>query len=500
MTASGSRAAWRPAGPVAGAYGQCREDLALIVGPTGGGKTTESARRILRAAQWQYPSPIDGIRKCRVAIICTTYRRLWDQVTNSYFKEIDREWGVKGPRGGSGFTGAKGDPWDHRFTITCPDGGKAYVEVMGRAVGEADLEDFFRGLEVTAFWIPELDTHDTVDILAGCQNRVGRYPEPDDRPELPPGTPAAYAGVWADSNAPVIGSWFHNRFYIKRESGDRVFIQPSGLSPNAENLENLRKINPEYYKALAGRMKEKWAIRRFVENKPGFTRHGEPVHEHFDAERMVVHAPIDPEPGLELVIGADCGSTLMPAAVFLQRPGMQVRAMAEVSPGAGGQDLVEFAAEVKRIRETRFAGVKRAVLVVDPAAASRSVMNRQLSLAQILSQYTGIEVLLAPTNDPKARRTGVDQVLKRAGLPGEPGFLASTDCPGLIEALAGGYRFKRTGDKVSETPDKQNRHSHIADALQYGVLGMEGLGLGGGFIHEDGGRGHSEEHRPILQE
>lgn len=469
----------------------------MIVGPTGGGKTTESARRILRAAQWQDVSPRDGLRKVRIAIICTTYRRLWDQVTKSYFKEINRDWGVEGPGGKSGFTGAQGDPWDHKFLMKCPDGSTAYVEVMGRAVGDQDLEEFFRGLEVTAFWIPELDTHDSDDILSGCQNRVGRYPEPDDRPEPDPNRRAAYAGVWADSNAPVIGSWFHNRFYLKRKSGE-VFVQPSGLSPQAENMQNLRKINANYYAELSKRMEKAWAIRRFVENRPGYSRHGQPVHEHFDSDRMVLLRPIEADPAHELMIGADCGNTLMPAAVFLQRVAMQMRCLAEVAPTAQ-MDLVEFAAAVKRIRETQFASCKQITVVVDPSASSGSVMNRQMSLAQILAHYTGLEVQLAPTNKPDARRTAVDQVLKRNGLPGEPGFLVGNNCPGLIEALAGGYRFKRTGDKVSETPEK-NKHSHVADALQYGILGMEGLGLGGGFIHEDGGRGDYQDHRAILQE
>jgi hypothetical protein len=488
--------AWKPAGPKAQAYGQSRADLALIVGPTGGGKTTETVRRILRAAQWQDRSPIDGLRKCRIVVICTTYRRLWDQFTPSYFKEIDKEWGTKGPGGGSGFTGAKGDPWDHNFTMTCPDGTTAYIEVKGRAVGESDLEDFFRGLEATAFIIPELDTHETVDILAGAQNRVGRYPEPDDRPEPVPGRPAAYAGVWADSNAPVIGSWFHKRFYITPEEGDEVFIQPSGLSPLAENLDNLRKINPDYYQALAKRMKQPWAIRRFVENKPGYTRHGQPVHEHFDAERMVVKRAILAEPGHQIVVCADAGATLNPAAQFIQRVNGQLRVLAEILPP---MDLVQFAGEIKRVRETRFGNLAEVVIVVDPSARARSVMNAQLSFAQILSHYTGLEVLLAPSNDPKVRRTALSQVFQRNVLGGEPAFLIGNNCPGTIEALSGGFRFKRTGDKLSPTPEK-NIHSHPAEAIEYGALGIEGLGLGGGFIHEDGGRGQSETLNTILQE
>lgn len=497
----GSRsAAWGPAGPKAQAYGQSRADLAAIIGPTGGGKTTESARRVLRVAQWQDVSPRDGLRKARIGVICTTYRRLWDQVTNSYFKEINREWGVEGPNGKSGFTGAKGDPWDHKFLMSCPDGTTAYVEVMGRAVGDADLEDFFRGLEVTAFWVPELDTHESGDILTGCQNRVGRYPEPDDRPEPVPGKPATYAGVWADMNAPVIGSWAHGRFYIKPHKGDEVFIQPSGFSPQAENLRNLNKINPNYYKDLAARMKEPWAIKRFIENQPGYTRHGEPVHQHFDAERMVVKSTIPPDPYFELLIAADCGNTLNPAAVFFQRVGMQMRALAEIVPPPGGMDLVEFAARIKTIRETIFVDIKEARLVIDPSASSRSVLNRQLSLGQILSHYTGLDVVMAPTNAPGPRRTALDQVLKRPGMPGEPGFLVGNNCPALIAALAGGYRFKRHGDKISEVPEKNHPHSDIADAAQYGALAMEGLGLGGGFIHDPREGPQAQDPRPILQD
>lgn len=493
---AGKSTAWTAAGPKAAAYGRSRADLAVIVGPTGGGKTTESARRILRAAQWQHPSPRDGVRKCRIAIICTTYRRLWDQVTNSYFKEIDRDWGVEGPNGKSGFVGAKGDPWDHKFFAQAPDGSRLYVEVMGRAVGDNDLEDFFRGLEVTAFWLPELDTHETVDILAGCQNRVGRYPEPDDRPPIEAGLPKAYAGVWADSNAPVIGSWFHKRFYIKREEGDEVFIQPSGLSPQAENLQNLHKINRDYYPDLAKRMKEKWAVRRFVENKPGYTRNGEPVHEYFDPDRMVVQRAIEADPTLPLVVAADCGNTLNPSALFGQRVGQQIRGLAEILPP---MDLVQFAGEIKRVRETRFGHVKEVVMVVDPSARARSVTNAQLSFAQILSQYTGIEVLLAPSNDPKVRRTSLSQVFQRTVLGGEPGFLIGNNCPGTIEALSGGYRYKRTGDRLSPTPEK-NIHSHPAEAAEYLSLGMEGLGLGGGFIHDDGPRADSGSLNAILQE
>jgi hypothetical protein len=492
----------RYAGPVAQAFEHCTAETAVIIGPTGGGKTTAAARRILRVAQWQHPSPRDNIRKCRIGVVAPTYRRLWDQVIPSYRKEINPAWGLDGPGGKSGFSGSKGDPADHHFFVGCPDGIMARVEVLFRAVGDSDLEEFFRGFEVTGWWLPEMDTHASEDILSFATNRVGRYPEPDDRPENPAST--AYAGVWGDANAPEIDDWFFNRFWLPggRKAGDRVFIQPSGFAADHENRDNLRKINPNYYGAMAGRL-ESWAARRLVENKPGYSRHGLPVHDHFDLARMVVEQSIDAAPDLPLVIGADCGNTMSPAATFLQAAHRQVRALAEVCE-SGQQDLVEFARDIRRLRETRFAQVREAVIFCDPSARTQSVLRRGTSLAQILQAETGLEVILAPSNDPLARRGALDQVLKRAGAPGEPGFVvAGRDCPMLVKALAGAYHFakKTAGKPQAPTPAKVHPYADIAESCQYGVLGMEGLGAAvAGLIHEGLGQGDYRDHRPILQE
>lgn len=476
---------WEPAGPVAWAYGHATEPVAVCVGPTGGGKTTESIRRIVRIAQWQHPSPIDGVRKARIICVAPTYRRVWDQVLPSYLKVIDRSWGE--------FRGARGDPADHIFDFAMPGVGRCHAEVFFRAVGDMDLEEFYRGLEATAFWYPEMDTHETGDILSLGANRAGRYPQPDDRPPVAAGLPTAYKGVYGDANAPVIGSWFHKRFYLERREGDRLYEQPpgydpesaDGFHPKAENAHNLRKISPTFYRDQA-KQHEPWDVERLLRNRPGYSRHGQPVHPHFDALRMVPPRPIAPDKHAGLVIGIDAGSnTLSHAAVFLQRTfSGQVRAVAEVVPD-GQSDIVEFSAEVRRIFETRFkaAGVDRATIYVDPAARGQSAMRRGVTWAQVLQQATGIEVQIAPSQDPAVRRTALDVVLKRSAGPGEPGFLADRSCLRTIEALAGGYRFARKGDRISPTPEK-NQHSHPAEAVQYGVLGLEGMGtVAGGFIH-----------------
>lgn len=493
---------WRAAGPTAWAYGHAQDPVAVCVGPTGGGKSTESFRRPIRIAQWQHPSPRDGIRKARVCVVAPTYRRIWDQVLPSYFKVIERGWGE--------FRGARGDPADHVIDFDTPGVGRCHLEMQFRAIGDIDLEEFYRGLEVTAFHYPEMDTHETGDILSLGANRAGRYPEPDDRPHPDLGLPDAYKGVYGDANAPVVGSWFHKRLYLERRPGDRLFAQPPGYDPDsaegfhpkAENVENLRKISRTYYRDMAARL-EPWDVQRLLMNLPGYSRHGQPVHPHFDPMRMVPAQTIQPDKDAELVIGVDAGSnTLMHAAEFLQRVfSGQVRALAEVCPD-GQSDIVEFGTEIRRVYETRFKplGITRVRIVVDPAARGQSAMRRGVTWAQILQEITQIEVQLAPSQDPGVRRTAMDVALKRSAGPGEPGLLVDKDCIRLIEALAGGYRFARKGDRVSPTPEK-NAHSHPAEAGQYGLLGIDGMGgVAGGFIHGAGSGASLHTPAPIFED
>ena len=479
------------AGPKAQAYEFSQAPVSVIVGPTGGGKSTASARRPLRIAQWQDRSPRDGVRKARIIAIAPTYRRLWDQVIPSYFKEIPRSWGT--------FSGSKGDPADHVYDFRAADGSVCHVEMLFRAVGDTSLEEFFRGFEFTAAWLPEMDTHHSEDILSLASNRVGRYPEPDDRPIKGEGEPPAYAGVYGDANAPEIDSWFHERFYLRPKAGDAVFIQPSGFSPNRENWTNLRKINPKYYERMAETL-DPWAVKRLIENRPGYSRHGQPVHEHFDMDRHVAHQTIEILPDVPLHIGADCGNTLVPAAVFDQRVFGQHRFLDEVMPADGQMDLMEFGREIRRLRETRFRQVKEAYLVIDPSARAASALNRQANFGQILQQVSGIEVRLAPSNDPLARRSALDQALKRSAGPGEPGLLVDPRCAGLIKALSGGYCFRRQGQQLAPTPAKVHPHCDIAEAGQYVVLDLDGIGGGGGHIHAGVAGGDPVSHRPILQD
>lgn len=406
------------------------------------------------------------------------------------------------PKSSDNFRGARGDPADYNYavkmmidSVPCD----VSMEVLFRAVtADLDIEDFFRGLEPTAFWLPEADTNaDLSTILSLAGNRVGRFPEPDDRPE---DAPDAYKGVFGDANAPVIGSPFHDRFFMKKMPDkekapptDVMFNQPSGFSPKAENLHNLRKISKNFYADQAAQL-DKYDVDRMLGNKPGPGRHGKAVHPNFDFEKHVSPLSIEVDPLSVVYISVDAGSnTLHPAAVFWQKVySGQWRALAEIHIAEGQMNSDDFAEEIREVFARRFAPFLHvdvgALMCIDPAAASPNAHTEAMaSTAQDLQAKTQIEMMIAPTNVAKYRRTALDKLFLRSVYGGQPAIIIDGEaCPGLVQGLSGGFHYKKTPAGVALTPAK-NVWSHVCEAAEYGPLTIDGIGAQEDrFIRPDG--------------
>jgi len=468
---------WNFAGPVARRFEFDRSSTAFIVGPTGGGKTIAAARRCLRAALWQEPSPRDGWRRARIFVVCPTYRIAWDSVIPSYLKVFPKE--ADGAAMKADWKGATGDPANHVVQMLGkgPDGkGPVEIDVRFRAVQDVDLDEFFRGKECTAFWLPEFDTHDSSAILSYCSNRVGRYPEPEDRPET--SDQVAYAGVWGDANTPTIGSWFQKEFFGAPRPGIRVHKQPPGYDPDsadgfhaqAENMANLKRIRPDYYRNMATTM-EAHDVRRLLQCKLTYGRLGEPVHPSFDETVHVGPDDMTPDPELPVMIGVDVD--FKGAATFGQRSlfgqwSVYAEVIAAEAPD-GEMDVVEFADAIVATMKTVFPHCKRAILIIDPAGKSRSTTNRSISWATELQARTKITVILAPSNDPKLRRTSLARPLKRRN-----GYRVHPRCTWLITALNGGFHYPKKGNAQSMVA-KKNEYSSVGESAEYMTMGGEGI-------------------------
>lgn len=502
------------AGPVARSYELSRVPLTVIEGPTGGGKTQASARKILRVALWQHPSPRRNLRKAeyqgkqvwigerraKITVVAPTYPVLWDTAIPSYLKVFPQSW--KNADGTGGWGGTRGRPAEHKFEVNSPDGGILHIEVDFRAINDEDVEDFMKGRETTAFWLPELTTHPAENLLSKASNRVGRFPEPEDRwdPDEAAdlGWEPAYKGVFGDTNSPVIGSWFHDRFYVRRENRDGYYKQPPGIlegnkpNPAAENLHNLRKISIDYYGDLIRGGMDEYDVARLLGCKAGWSLNGKPVHNYFDDRRHVAARRIEIDRSLPVMVGIDGGNTLKFAAVFFQRSySGQVRGLRVIAPRDGQIDLATGCAEVRRILDTDFQGLP-AENVVDPSARAKTALDKTVSYAQLIQAHSKVPTRLAASNAPTIRRAALSKLLKRQAGPGEEALILDPEfCQDLIAALGGGFSYKKTGNVYSPEPEK-NDHSHPAEAGEYGCLGLEGMGaLTGGLSPPVGGAQHN---------
>lgn len=413
--------------------------MRVIMGPVGSGKSVGMCFEVLRRAMAQEKGA-DGFRRTRFAVVRETVRQLSDttiktwldwfpdkvcgnfmRTTKTYFLEI-------------------GD-------IRC--------EVMFRALDDADDVANLNSLELTGAWFNECRDI-APEIVDAMSKRIGRYPSKRD------GGPT-WHGMWGDTNPPTIDTWWYYQMehldpddgVSPNDNGWVVFKQPSGRSPEAENIENL----PEGYYSTQGRADE--YIRTFIDGEYGHSLAGTPVYNHFQPNYHVAKEPLKPSPASHkpIIVGMDLGLT--PAAVIGQQDA-RGRAIVLADIAEFDMGIIRFVrTKLKPLLSEKFPGMPVRI-VVDPAGKQRS-QNDEKSAIEIL-EAEGLNVIPASTNVVTARLNAVDDLLMRQ-VDGDPVFLMDASCSKLKAAMMGGYRYHPKTGNI-----EKNSHSHVAEALQYFAL------------------------------
>lgn len=457
---------FRAPGPIAGRFMLSRARVKAIMGPIGSGKTSSVLVNQVQMAGLQRPSPIDAVRRYKFCVVRDTYRQLWETTIPSWWKWM--------PKTTGSWSGGSGEPARHAIKYQLRD--RSYVELIAEfiAIGEHKVEDVLRGYEPTSFYLNEADLL-APEVLIFCRSRAGRYPN------MQHGGPSWY-GVMMDFNAPDIENYVYKVFVEEQPDGHEFFRQPGGLSPQAENIQNLP---PNYYDELMKGQPD-WWVRRYVHNEWGYSRDGKPVYPEFSDALHVASSPIEPVPEIPLIIGADAGLT--PAAVIKQRmPDGQWRTLDEIvaEPGAGMGPMRFGELLAQRLKE-RFEGFAAQVYgdrtslnmirgYADPAAAFGVDKNAgERDWIQIVSAASGVRFRAAPTNKLIPRLEAVRTTFTRMIDGTKPGYLLSPRCTVLRKAYNSGYRYKRVlvagPEQYRDEPDK-NQWSHAADADQYAHVG-----------------------------
>ncbi|PWR24973.1 hypothetical protein [Zavarzinia aquatilis] len=445
--------AFQPPGPIAQAFMLDRSRLSGIMGPVGSAKTSTSLMKIFMAAATQAPSPIDGVRYTKWAVVRDTYRNLQGTTLPSWLTWVPKDLGEF----------FAGPPAVHRLKFQMPDRTTVDCVVEFIALGDDRIEDVMRGWEGTGAYVNEADRL-LEDVVTFLGSRAGRYPSKIH------GGPS-WRGVWCDFNAPDVDNWTYRRFVEKRTvdgkptENEAFFRQPSGWSPRAENIANL----PEGYYTEQAKGQPEWFVRRFIENEFGYSRDGKPVFAEFRDTVHVTATEIEPNPDWPLVIGADAGLT--PGAVLAQQtPLGQWLILDELV--AADMGAIRFGEALNRLLAERYRGLAKIAPWCDPAAAARASTDEK-SWVEVMRAVTQLKFRPAPSNDLVLRLDAVNRPLSRL-IDGKPGLLLSPRCRVLRKGFNTGYRFRRvqlTGqDRFEDKPEK-NEFSHVMDGLQYALLG-----------------------------
>ena len=465
-----------PDGAVVEAYIASRARVKFIQGPVGSGKSTASWHALMvNALMRQRPAngaggSAKGVRYRRTLVLRNTLKQVKDTVLPTKRLVMPEHiWGA---------ATTSGRPRHH---IRMPG---VDWEILFYGLDDPDtaLEDL-KSLELSDAYASEV-RYLPREILVAAAERTGRYP------------PVSWGGcdepqLMGDTNAPEVGSWLSvisgqspmpeglsadDRMAYRMPSGWEYHMQPpavlevrdaagdvTGYVPNPK-AENLKFLSPSYYAdKISGKTRAE--IETELGNRPGQKRAGKAVWPNFRVETHAV-AGLVPVAGHPLLVGVDFGRT--PAAAIGQHVFGGWRVLRElVTENMGAR---EFARLLKGRLAEWFPEHDFAVWG-DPAGEN---MEQSDDVSPFLSMRAeGLQVVPAPTNDWGVRRDAVGELLLKMA-EGRPGFLIDKGwCPVLAAALGGQYAYPRISGSVDRYGDRplKNRFSHVADALQYLVLG-----------------------------
>lgn len=455
------------------------EDVGFVRGlrgPVGSGKSVACCIELFRRAWEQAPSPLDGVRKTRWAVVRNTQPQLRTTTIKTWL-----DWFPERQFGKMNWS----PPFTHRIRR-----GEIDAEVIFLALDKAEDVKKLLSLELTGAFINEA-REVPKSVVDAVTMRVGRYPSQRD------GGPS-WSGVFMDTNAPDEDHWWaimsgdcpppdwmpaEEVSQLVKPQNWSFLSQPAAMLPVKREgrvigygmngaRENQKGVPDSYYQQMVTGKSHAW-IDVYIRNQYGTLADGKPVYPDFDKALHVAEKPLKHIPGIEVQVGIDFGLT--PAAIFGQKVRgrwLILRELVAVDMG-----MVRFA---RLIKETLAELGGDATLTGDPTGDSRVGTDEDTPYRVLRRENLNIRP--ASSNDPSLRIEAVTTLLTRL-VDRKPGVIIDPRCKVLIAGFESGYHYKRLmvsgNERYEDRPDK-NRFSHPHDALQYLALGG---GEGRALVH-----------------
>ncbi len=409
-----------------------------MVGPYGSGKTTGIFFKLAYMAKQQAKGK-DGIRRTRAVIVRNTAPQLRDTTLSS--------WGYWFKDGQAGHWRAT----DKVFLLKFDD---VECEVMFRPLDTP--EDIARvlSLEVTFAIIDEFVElpREIVDALSA---RLGRYPSAKDGG-------ATNWGMWGASNPSTEDNWWYDYLHNNLPRNARYFHQPSGFADDAENIENLPG-GRGYYTNQAEGKSEAW-VHQYIHANWGYSVAGKPVVPAFNA-KLHLSSGLLVNRHQPLIVGLDPGLAGSGLVFGQLTVAGRLNVLGElVQSGYGATRLINE--RLKPYLARRDWQDMHLVIAPDPAASSRTQTDER-SVVDVFKKH--YEVKVETNNRLPLRLDAIDYYAARLVEGGPALLIDERECPELIRALKGGWRYAidTKKDKVKGSEPEDNKHTHVGDAFGY---------------------------------
>lgn len=450
------------AAPTCGRFMRSQAFFRVLAGPVGSAKTTTCIFEILRRSI-QQEKGTDGLRHTRWAIVRQTLKQLRDTV----LKDIET-WL-------SGLVRYKVQ--DQTVFVEFGDVRSEWLLIP---LDDPDDQKRLLSMQLTGAWLSEAIEMST-EIVDPVLGRCGRYPSKGTMPTGYKGQWPTWFGAIADTNVPTIGDPWYNLMEENTPPEWQIFLQPGGLDPDAENLENLPG-GREYYVRLARGNSPEW-VTRYVHAQYGADPSGTAVFK--DTFKRSFHTvklseadrlrgdryALTPSHGYPIIVLQDFGRNPCSLIAQADHRGRGL-VLEEILAENVGLELHLKQNLLPALNKERYIG--RPVYVIgDPAGRAKNNTFEETSFDTI--KRHGLNAFPAPTNDLGKRLAAVDAMLLQQ-RDGGPALVVDADqCPSLVLAMQTRYRYaKRRNGEMTPSPEKKHPWSDLADDLQYFCLALQG--------------------------